>query len=252
MFRTGWTLISRASIGRLIPVSLGSVNFAPLMLRRGVFNGPKKAVPAPEQRSMSLIEAAKVGALDPMVTALKSDISVASKNAALLAAVYHGQPRVMLLLIGAGAQLDACKQEITALMFAASQGHTACVEILLSLQAGRESLSKKDPFGRTALMFAAANGHAECIEKIASCSEGKAILNMKDGEGRSALEYAAIGDHQDCIVSLQQAGAAESVEQAVSLLTRYQGYRDQIRELQEKAATAESKEVTFHLFKKKP
>lgn len=91
---------------------------------------------------------------------------------------------------------DARKQTITgvtALMYAAQQGHIACVQILVDYELKLRSLA-----GWTALMYAAAFGNAACIWLLFAESR----LENKDGE--TALILATKGGHSSCLDRLCQ------------------------------------------------
>ena len=86
----------------------------------------------------------------------------------------------------------------TALHVAASQGHTACVSLLLA--AGSEI----DPAGWTPLQYAAYAGHTDTVELL--IAKG-AKLNARAPNGRTALMLAAQNDHAGASLALRRARA---------------------------------------------
>lgn len=91
---------------------------------------------------------------------------------------------------------DVRKQTITgvtALMYAAQQGHIACVQVLVDYE-----LKLRSQAGWTALMYAAAFGNAACIWLLFA----EARLENRDGE--TALILATKGGHSSCLDRLCQ------------------------------------------------
>ncbi len=95
------------------------------------------------------------------------------------------------------------KHDGTALIWAAINGHTEIVEILLNFGADG---NKQMTFGFTALMDAAENGHTEVVELL--IDEG-AKVNLKDNKGRTALMLASQEGHTEIVELLKNAGAVE-------------------------------------------
>lgn len=91
---------------------------------------------------------------------------------------------------------DARKQTITgvtALMYAAQQGHIACVQILVDYE-----LKLRSQTGWTALMYAAAFGNAACIWLLFAESR------LENKDGNTALILATKGGHSSCLDRLCQ------------------------------------------------
>ena len=77
----------------------------------------------------------------------------------------------------------------TALMIAATCGHTEVVGLLVEHEGGMQ-----DDAWWTALMFAAKSGHADCVKLLVEKEAG-----MQDKDGRTALMLAAINGHTECV-----------------------------------------------------
>ena len=97
--------------------------------------------------------------------------------------------------IEAGVNVNSADEEQrTALLFAAFNGHTLVVKLLLDSGA---LLSQRDGVGRTALMFAATGDNAEAVELLL---EAGAEVNAVDtGEGFTALMHAAAEGHANVV-----------------------------------------------------
>lgn len=121
------------------------------------------------------------------------------------------------------------KNRETPLHFAASSGHTSCVEVLLSrvgITVNARSLDRCTPlhdaaknghidcvnlllnrldikvdvknyYHWTPLNLAAANGHTEVVEKLLTCP--RLQVNSKNRKGFTPLHSAADGGHDDCV-----------------------------------------------------
>eukprot|EP00873_Tetraselmis_striata_P025974 jgi/Tetstr1/446238/TSEL_033782.t1 len=111
--------------------------------------------------------------------------------------------RTMLLrgVEGGHAADISCKDEIgmTALHYAAHQGHVEVVELLLrGVEGGSAAdISCKGNIGSTALHRAALGGHAGVVELLLRGVEGgpAADISCKDKNGRTALHYPAQRGH---------------------------------------------------------
>lgn len=83
---------------------------------------------------------------------------------------------------------------ITDLMRAASGGDFAAVQTLLSEEAA--GVNAKDIFGRTALMYAASAGHTNIVLALL---DGGADAQMKNVKGGTALELAKARGYDDIV-----------------------------------------------------
>jgi Ankyrin repeats (3 copies) len=120
---------------------------------------------------------------------LKQDVNVNERAEAswtpLLHAVAQGYPRIVLLLLDAGANTDMGNLHgITPLMYTARYGNIEVCRILLEYGANP---NLQDLYGWTALMVAARLGHADVAELL--LKEG-ASVNIKDRKAMTALDYA--------------------------------------------------------------
>lgn len=88
----------------------------------------------------------------------------------------------------------------TALMFAASYGHTAIARDLVDHGADLNTASS-DELGWTALIAAACNGRAETVGLLL---DRRADAHLKDKQGRTALQCATQQGHVDVIRQLRK------------------------------------------------
>ena len=87
---------------------------------------------------------------------------------------------------------------VTALMFAAQEGHERAVELLL--QRGAE-INKQNSDGCTALMFAAGEGHSAVVLRLLRAG---ADTKLRSGKGKSALQLAKKNGHSACVEAFRQ------------------------------------------------
>ncbi len=89
---------------------------------------------------------------------------------------------------------------VTALMFAACHGHTACVAALLTAGA---DVNAADSRGMSALQLAVGVGHLGCV---AALLEGSADPNAADRTGDTAVHLAVQNGEVECLDALLSAG----------------------------------------------
>jgi len=87
---------------------------------------------------------------------------------------------------------DASDEGVTPLLAAASEGHVAILQKLLST--GKADVNAKDKEGTNSLMAAAARGHLECIQSLIA-AEGIDV-NNQNVDGHTALMFAYNGKNQ--------------------------------------------------------
>ncbi|MEI6500087.1 MAG: ankyrin repeat domain-containing protein [Armatimonadota bacterium] len=116
-------------------------------------------------------------------------------------AVEKGDTLAVRALIAVGADIEAKRHGVTALLHAASGGHVGCVRALL---AARADVSPRDENVSTALSRAAVEGHAACVNALLAAG---ADANATDEWGSTALKMAAREGHTDCVNALLAAGA---------------------------------------------
>jgi ankyrin repeat protein len=112
----------------------------------------------------------------------------ATKDTLLIRAAERGDAKEVCRLLSVGA--DAKAQDIfgrTGLMWAASHGHTECVDLLLGSDAYAQ-----DKDGRSALMLAARAGHLKCVEMLLPVSNAYAQAE----DGRTAAKFASLYGHE--------------------------------------------------------
>ena len=136
------------------------------------------------------------------------DNSIGS-NGRLLSAAELGDRNVVKDLLGA-ANVDVNAKDsdgLTALHWAATEGHVAIVKDLLD--AANVDVNAKDDRGRTALNRAARNGHVAIVKDLLGAAN--VDVNAKDKRGRTALRRAAHNGHVAIVKDLLGAANIEDV-----------------------------------------
>ena len=135
------------------------------------------------------------------VTMLVSCAGDNTENLAL--AAKRGDLKTVSSLLESGVDVDTedDKQHATALMWAAHEGHSDVVLLLIEQGAG---INKRKSTGETALWFAAQQGRFEAVKVLV---QRGADINIPGWESASALEVARKKGHLDIVDYLHQAGA---------------------------------------------
>lgn len=155
-------------------------------------------------------EASLYGKKEIIETAIKQgfDVNTADpdKRTALMYAAYNGQTEIVKLLIDAKATVDAQDTTgTTPLMFAASAPNGKDSVILL-LEAGAKINLVDNNEHFTALMWAAAEGQAENVKLLL---EKGADLTLTDIDGDTAESFAAKAGHTAVAQILKEAVAKQ-------------------------------------------
>ena len=95
----------------------------------------------------------------------------------------------------------------TALMWAARNGHTETVKLLVEI--GDANVNHVSNYGMTALMLAAEKGHIETVKKLI---EKGAVVNIENNDGNTALMLAAANGHIETVKKLIEKGANVNIE----------------------------------------
>lgn len=110
----------------------------------------------------------------------------------IITAASMGDFRRVQLLLKDGADASAVNSSgWTPLMYAAHYGHIGVVRVLLEAGCDVDQREWKDQ--RTALMLAASNGHTKCLDLLISC--GSADIHAADSSGKTAAYHAAAHGH---------------------------------------------------------
>ncbi|XP_051726214.1 cortactin-binding protein 2 [Ctenopharyngodon idella] len=125
----------------------------------------------------------------------------------LLQAASQGNVTLLSMLLNQDPLLDIHHRhhELTsALISAALNGHTDCLNLLLTSGASAEAADKT---GFTPLHAAAENGHHGCVKALVKCG---ADLEKECSQGRTPLYLACEQGHVECVKVLLDAGADRS------------------------------------------
>jgi ankyrin repeat protein len=122
------------------------------------------------------------------------------------------------MLLDHGARVNGADREgVTALMWAARDGHKDTMQLLLDRGA---DIDTRDHLGQTALMWAAtARSNATAIIQMLLSPGDRpgADVNAKDNAGGTALQRAAYLQHKEVVELLLQIGARQGVMEATLL-----------------------------------
>lgn len=155
-----------------------------------------------------LLSAAQLGRKDLITLYIKNfnaDVNHSNTNkvTALMFAAREGHDEVVrtLLELNADPNLQEGQYKSTALMSAAKGGHDEVVNTLLDLKANPD-LQTQDK--STALMFAAKEGHENVVKTLL---RGTVDPNLKNNDGKTALMFAASKGSTQIVIALLDAKA---------------------------------------------
>lgn len=121
---------------------------------------------------------------------------------ALIAAAYNGHSDCLEVLLGYKASVDAKSHGGVTPLIAAAEGCNAdCTQVLLLAGA---QVNARTSEGKTALMHAVSRN---CVEATESLLNGGAEINAGDGEGFTALHHGARNNSAECLRILLEKGA---------------------------------------------
>lgn len=122
------------------------------------------------------------------------------RSALITAAILPGHENILRELIRAKADVNLPSgTNKTALMYAAADGHTANVDVLL--RAGANPDAKGGPLGQTALIYAVLSGELDTLKLLLRAG---ADLDVTDAQGKTALDYAIEKNNFDIVYGLLQ------------------------------------------------
>ncbi|RYG39950.1 ankyrin repeat domain-containing protein, partial [archaeon] len=117
-------------------------------------------------------------------------------------AAYVGNAPALTRLLREGGDAEAKSASLWAALHAAcSNGHDACVRVLLEARAKVDVVDKN---GSSPLMLAAEKGHAPCVRALL---DARPKLELARANGCTALHAACISGQEACVQLLQAAGA---------------------------------------------
>ncbi|XP_075219264.1 uncharacterized protein LOC142323473 isoform X3 [Lycorma delicatula] len=123
-----------------------------------------------------------------------------------------GHPDVVEYLLKVGADPDFHKERFTALMAACASTRenedklVKCVDLLVKYNA---DVNATERHHISALMFAAKEGHAKIVSKLVNCN---CTLNLQDGQGWTALFWAVNQGKAKVVEILIRAGASADIK----------------------------------------
>jgi uncharacterized protein len=155
--------------------------------------------------STLLMLASRGGNQEIVAYLIASGAKVNHRNAygdtALMWAALAGNLPVCRMLVEHGAEYDT--EGWTPLIYAASKGHDAVVDYLLSLDVDIDATSEN---GTTALMMAAQAGRITTVKLLL---QHKADVNVKNQSGLTAMAWAQARKNTDIVKLLKAAGATQ-------------------------------------------
>eukprot|EP00762_Andalucia_godoyi_P003710 ANDGO_08539.mRNA.1 Ultraviolet-B receptor UVR8 len=139
--------------------------------------------------------------------------SVNSRDAAGCSALHYaasiGDVPCIRSLIDRGALVSAEDSKgAQPIHFAAGEGHSTALEVLLASDIGGADISSVDKRGRSALHYACIKGSLSAVK--AMLRTGRIEINRRDDAGWSSLHYAYREGHADVFDVLMEAGADPS------------------------------------------
>lgn len=143
----------------------------------------------PQLGPLMLFRAVREGKEDMVEMLLEQDVDVNKQIetgwTSLTGAAAQGHPRIVRLLLDAGANPDIGNlKKITPLMFGARYGNIEICRLLLEYGANPDL---QDVYGMTALIVSTREGHADIAEMLLKAG---ASINIKDHENMTALDFA--------------------------------------------------------------
>lgn len=124
-------------------------------------------------------------------------------NGVLNLAVYSNSVQCLKLMVSLGLDVNAYHRGMTALHNAADLNHMQCLEYLLEFPGTRIDVKSEKTY-YTALHFAAENGYTEIVKLL--ISRGARVMNRNKRE-QTALHLACQMQHLDTVECLLQSGA---------------------------------------------
>lgn len=97
----------------------------------------------------------------------------------------------------------------TALLLAAREGHTHCVQMLLRY--GAKVSICDNLYNMSPIHHSAKKGHLHCLALLVDNAEDKTAIDMPDSLQRTALMLAVSSGHADCVITLLKSGANPNI-----------------------------------------
>lgn len=123
---------------------------------------------------------------------------------AIMLAAWHGHDDIIDMLLAWGAELGPNRKGWTPLIYAAHAGRCDTLYHLLDLSTAEVDI--KTSAGMTALMYAAREGHPECVKSLLRAG---ADMDVRTPSGKTAAKLAASTGNTDIAELLLISGAQE-------------------------------------------
>lgn len=134
---------------------------------------------------------------------IKAQAADSSGQTALMLAAFNGHSDIIRYLLDEGSSVNTANTEgRTPLMFAASGPFPESVQLLLDAGADVNAMDTVEQW--SALMFAAAEGQTEVVRILLT---NRADPSLKDKDGETALDFAQNNNHSKVISLLQNKGS---------------------------------------------
>ncbi|OZJ04337.1 hypothetical protein BZG36_02387 [Bifiguratus adelaidae] len=132
-----------------------------------------------------------------------------SDHIPLSLACQYGHKDIAIMLLSKGAQTLANSEGLFPLHLAARAGHTDIVQLLTENDRERKWIDMADKYnGWTPVFWAASEGHVACVKVLL---KAKCDLSVKDENGATAVYYAAWEGEVECYNLMVEAGGCSDV-----------------------------------------
>lgn len=157
-----------------------------------------------DTQKMDIFEAIQHNCTDRVRILIRRKSNIDQMNAngdtPLLCAIKNNNIQMVELLLSAGANPNLANYNVKPLSYAAQQGYTVIVTLLLKLKANINAIDYATHY--TALHWAILNNHTETAQELLKNS--KIAINIKTHQGETALDLAKQYNNQEIIDELNK------------------------------------------------